>query len=40
LEINGRVCKENDDPERRKYAIIGIEALVEEIGFSSETIGK
>jgi hypothetical protein len=28
LEINGKVCKENDDPEKRKYAIIGIEALL------------
>ena len=36
LEKNAKVCKENDDPEKRKNAILGLQALVTEIGFCSE----
>lgn len=30
------MCRDNDDPEKRKYAILGLQSLVEELGFSSE----
>lgn len=40
LEKNSKVCKENDDPEKRKYAIIGVQSLVSELGFCSDIMGE
>lgn len=38
IENNCKIAKENNDPEKRKYAIQAIQALIEEVGFSSEKL--
>ena len=38
IELNCKISKENNDPEKRKYAVLIIESLVEQVGFASEVL--
>lgn len=40
LEANCKITKENNDPEKRKYAIQAIEALFEELGFETDHLDE
>jgi tubulin-specific chaperone D len=40
IELNCRISKENNDPEKRKYAVQSLEALVKEVGFASEKLNE
>lgn len=38
--MNCQITKQNNDPEKRKYAIQSIEAMVREIGFANEKLNE
>lgn len=40
IELNCKISKDNNDPEKRKYAVQIIKALFEEVGFASEKLNQ